>query len=119
MLDFAHLKYLHGTTEGVCSTGPSCWKLKSPSCLVFSYCLGFFFLLFLFRVSWITKQETPRSSFCASCVTSSASSGGCSEHWAHPEVQGLVYSLRKPGEDGQTRGSHPASPPGHTAGTVR
>lgn len=47
--------------------------------------LTLLFLLFGFRVSWITRQETPRSSFCASCVTSSASSGGCSERRAHPE----------------------------------
>lgn len=100
MLDFAPLKYLCGTAQGVRSTGASCWKLVTVL-FVFSF---LFFFLFCFRVSWITRQETPRSSFCASCVTSSASSGGCSECWAHSEAWGLIYSLGKPREDGQTDG---------------
>lgn len=67
-------------------------------------------------VSWITMLETPRSLFCASCIISSASSGGCSDAMRRG-VLGLDDFFQKNNEEElapEPGTSKPPSPPGRT-----
>lgn len=74
------------------------------------------------RVSWITTWETPRSLFCASCIISSASSGGCSDAMRHGAL-GLDDFFQKKTKKNKNNEEElapepgtlkPPSPPGRT-----